>query len=960
VIAAAAVASAFWVAPAAANTTVSLTFTSAIANQYSARQILADHSMNGTFYVNSGRVNQNGRLTWGQVDDLASDGNEIGGQTVNNSFLAGLDPVTLAHQICDDRATLQQMGYSPTSFAWPHGSADTDAAAINQVQQCGYTSARGDTGLGGTGQPKAESIPPANPYLVRTRGSIDVDDTLAEIETWITQASQGVNTWFPIAFANVCDPAQDPTCPTSHITPQDFDALLDWLQAGAPTGTQVKTVGEVMNQGATDLTPPVTQISCDGGACQASYSHGVTATLSATDTGGSGVKEIRYTTDGSAPTTSSPLYSGPIAVNSTTTITFRAWDNAGNAEATKSQTITIGAAVPANTAVTLSFDDGNADQMPAVQMLDDHGMEGTFFIIPGRVDRPNSPYMTWGQVQTIYDHGNEIGGHTQNHLHLPTLPEDQQRSEICDGRQALLSRGYPQVSFAYPFGDHDATSERLVQECGYSSGRGVSGLGGAGEPKAESVPPQNRWVIRTRGSVDVNDTLPEVEDWIADAETLSRNTGAPTSMNLVFHHLCDPSVTNCSDPNGVDDQYMTPSDFNTLLAWLQARESTGTEVETIGEMMAGQPPPQDATPPVSQITCDGGTCQSGFYNHSVSAALSASDVGGAGLKEIRYTTNGSDPTTSSTLYSDPINVASTTTIKFRAWDNAGNAEAVKSQTISIDTAKPTSSIQCNGAACSSGFYNQTVSAKLSGTDTGGSGLKGIHYTTDGSTPDASDPLVANGGSVAISSTTTIKFRAEDNAGNLEIATNSKTISVDTAKPTSTIKCGAGACSSGFYNANVSVTLSGSDTGGSGLKNIRYTTNGSTPTSSSPIYTGAINVTSTSTIKWRAEDNAGNLEATRSQTVSIDKTKPASTIRCNGATCKTSTYNGTVSATLSATDTGGSGVKNIRYTTNGSTPTSSSPVYSGPISVSSTKTITWRAEDNAGNVESVHSQKIQVR
>ena len=152
---------------------VSLTFTSAIANQYAARQILADHGMDGTFYVNSGRVGLGGRLTWRQVHDLATDGNEIGGQSFNNPFLSGLDPVTLAHQICDDRTTLMQKGYSPTSFAWPHGSADADAAAQNQVQQCGYTSGRGDTGLGGTGQPKAESIPPQNPYVVRTRGSVD-------------------------------------------------------------------------------------------------------------------------------------------------------------------------------------------------------------------------------------------------------------------------------------------------------------------------------------------------------------------------------------------------------------------------------------------------------------------------------------------------------------------------------------------------------------------------------------------------------------------------------------------------------------------------------------------------------------------------------------------------------------------------------------------------------------------
>jgi peptidoglycan/xylan/chitin deacetylase (PgdA/CDA1 family) len=180
----------------------------------------------------------------------------------------------------------------------------------------------------------------------------------------------------------------------------------------------------------------------------------------------------------------------------------------------------------ADTIVSLTFDDGNADQMPAVQMLDDHGMAGTFYIIPGRVGRPDG-YMTWSQVQTIYDHGNEIGGHTMNHVHLPDLDEDEQRDEICNGRQALLDRGYPQLDFAYPFGEHDSTSESLVQECGYLSGRTVSGLQGDddGGRDANAIPPADPYVVYTRGSVDVEDTLSEVKDWIVKAEEFDDDNG---------------------------------------------------------------------------------------------------------------------------------------------------------------------------------------------------------------------------------------------------------------------------------------------------------------------------------------------------------------------------------------------------------------------------------------------------
>ena len=60
-----------------------------------------------------------------------------------------------------------------------------------------------------------------------------------------------------------------------------------------------------------------------------------------------------------------------------------------------------------------------------------------------------------------------------------------------------------------------------------------------------------------------------------------------------------------------------------------------------------------------------------------------------------YTTNGSTPTTSSTIYTASFAVSTTTTVKFFSLDNAGNAEGVKSQTIPVDTVAPTTTISCN-------------------------------------------------------------------------------------------------------------------------------------------------------------------------------------------------------------------------------------------------------------------------
>jgi Polysaccharide deacetylase len=255
----------------------------------------------------------------------------------------------------------------------------------------------------------------------------------------------------------------------------------------------------------------------------------------------------------------------------------------------------------AETVVSLTFDDGNLNQMEAKPILAEHGMRGTFYIITSRVGRPPTPTsvgnLTWDQIASFHADGHEIGGHTVSHLHLPALPPAQQQSEICDARQELLARGFPQVSFAYPFGDHDPTSESLVEQCGYASGRGVSGLQQeVGEPDAESIPPEDRWVVRTRGSVDVTDTLPEIQDWIMDAEVVDAGNGSADAwITLVFHHLCDPMVTACDETSPVEDAYITPSDFDMLLDWLDPRASMGTHVKTVAEVI-----PPDMQPSTSQ------------------------------------------------------------------------------------------------------------------------------------------------------------------------------------------------------------------------------------------------------------------------------------------------------------------------------------------------------------------------
>src|SRR5439155_16694184 len=98
--------------------------------------------------------------------------------------------------------------------------------------------------------------------------------------------------------------------------------------------------------------------------------------------------------------------------------------------------------------------------------------------------------------------------------------------------------------------------------------------------------------------------------------------------------------------------------------------------------------PPYGSPPVTSIQCDGGACGGNWYTTSVLVTLSATDSG-SGVNEIRYTTDGSDPSpVNGTVYSAPFSPSGTVTVKFRAYDKVGNEEAVGSQLVRVDTTAP--------------------------------------------------------------------------------------------------------------------------------------------------------------------------------------------------------------------------------------------------------------------------------
>jgi hypothetical protein len=107
----------------------------------------------------------------------------------------------------------------------------------------------------------------------------------------------------------------------------------------------------------------------------------------------------------------------------------------------------------------------------------------------------------------------------------------------------------------------------------------------------------------------------------------------------------------------------------------------------------------DTTPPAVTASLSPAANAAGWNNSSpVELTLTADDGDdSSGADTITYTTDGTDPTTSGTalIYSSPFDIASTAAVKYFATDHAGNASAVQTQDVEIDTTAPENALSLN-------------------------------------------------------------------------------------------------------------------------------------------------------------------------------------------------------------------------------------------------------------------------
>jgi peptidoglycan/xylan/chitin deacetylase (PgdA/CDA1 family) len=140
------------------------------------------------------------------------------------------------------------------------------------------------------------------------------------------------------------------------------------------------------------------------------------------------------------------------------------------------------ATLPAHAAV-LTFDDGYVDfATEAEPIMRAVGFSGTVYVITGMAGGPD--HMGPGELARVAHRGTVIGAHTVHHVNLPTVSAETASRELSESRATLQQwTGQDVADFAYPFGAHNASVERLVAQAGYRDAvTTASGLVTGGSP----------------------------------------------------------------------------------------------------------------------------------------------------------------------------------------------------------------------------------------------------------------------------------------------------------------------------------------------------------------------------------------------------------------------------------------------------------------------------------------------
>ncbi len=418
----------------------------------------------------------------------------------------------------------------------------------------------------------------------------------------------------------------------------------------------------------------------------------------------------------------------------------------------------------AQTVITIGLDDGLASQFQHRSLLDEHGFKATYFVNTNKVGTAGA--MTWAQLQQVASEGNEVGGHTLDHINLTTVSTTEAQRQVCDDRNNLVGHGYDPKNFAYPNGAWNAAVKTIVSGCGYLSARTTGGLD-YGDPCcvfAETIPPKTALTLRAIQPTYDTD-LAVWQDIVNQARLFGGGW-----VNLVVHGICD-------DPCTGHGTYDTPtSRFDAFLDWVATQPDVVVRSTSQVLAITGDTGP----PSVSVSSPSEGASVTG----TVTLTADASDDKGVDRVEFLVDSNvvGSDLTAPYTADWATASAGDTAAITARATDKAGNVTTSAVRTVNVvhpDAVPPTVALT---APADSASVENTVTLSADADDN--IGVDHVDFLVGGSVvgTDATAPYSYDWDSSSAGSSATITARAYDLIGNATTSA-ARTVTVLHASPT---------------------------------------------------------------------------------------------------------------------------------------------------------------------------------
>lgn len=308
------------------------------------------------------------------------------------------------------------------------------------------------------------------------------------------------------------------------------------------------------------------------------------------------------------------------------------------------------------------------------------------------------------------------------------------------------------------------------------------------------------------------------------------------------------------------------------------------------------------------------TLPAGTYDHDISVGMTCATDGAS----IYYTTDGSEPSDSSTEFTSDITITETTTLKAISCKDGYNSSGIVEAEYIIEK-QIQDQVKTPLAEPGSCTFKEAVHVSISCPTEDAE----VRYTLDGSEPTSESELYQY--TLVFKETTTLKAKAFKDG-----MTPSETATFEYTKEAEHIQTPEFIYPGGTFVGSKVVAIRCLTDGAS----IYYTTDGSTPTDNSTQYVTSFRITESTTVKAIAyKEGLGYSDVAEEHYEIVQETVANPTFSITGGT-----FNEPVTLTLSCATEGAT----IHFTLNGDEPKETSPVFSEPLTFSQTTTVKSRA------------------